>query len=55
MLGCDVDVEYTSEQAMNTACLCLDTHETCHSVANIQPVLYVAVPDWQMGWLPNDL
>lgn len=40
---------------MNTACLCLDTHETCHSVTNIQPVLYVAAPDWQMGWPPDDL
>lgn len=40
---------------MNTDCLCLDTHEACHSVANIQPVLYIGLPDRQMGWPPNDL
>lgn len=40
---------------MNTDCLCWDTHEACHSVANIQPVLYIALPDRQMGWPPSDL
>lgn len=51
----DIDIEYTSEHAMNTACLCLDTHGTCHSVASVHPVLYVAVPDQQMGGPPSNL
>lgn len=55
ILSCDVDVEFTSEQAMNTACLCLDSHETCSSITNIQSALYVVVPARQMGWPPNDL